>query len=621
VIALFFSACSNPANPEDPEYTVTIATPLTTGSVSAAPTGGPAGTEITLTVEPITGYRLKAGTLKYNNGSADVPITGTGFVLPAANVTVTAEFEIIPANYTVTIASPLQNGSVTAAPVSGPQGTTITLTVAPAIGYALKAGSLKYNNGSADVPITGTSFSLPAANVTVTAEFEATVPAGQKVDEGIEALVEGRFDAAIDAFETAYQQDHANREAIIYSSLGKLASIAKDQNVRNLLRDRLGFNEYPGTIDSLIAGDWIESYHQVGLPGMDLPAWLTETGSYTDNLTGDGPLLRGSAWPLLLFANLADKNQNGLNTLLDAILSSVFGASFEEAAGRFSALAYNQSVEVDKDVIDAFGLSEILEGDDLYIGKAELDLLFSAVRLVKATLEWVAAYDWNTDVSFLQSDWQTLADRIGTLTPSSLPFRNNFMKDRDNGVTMTKSRNDFLKAIGDALATYDHLAGADSELPGAYVDTLKENGWVKDGLNKLKIAIEGNGRFYVPEQTPSGNTYNNSSINAVVGFDMGKLFNPGQLAIDQLVEMESDGRSPQFYSFSAWNNSPAHVVDTKDHIDSLDESWYVGFKLKVSRIKEVIVLGREIDRIEELEGEMPLFPAKIGKDLYGLYHK
>jgi formylglycine-generating enzyme required for sulfatase activity len=49
-------------------------------------------------------------------------------------------------------------------------GTTITLTVTPASGYSL--GSLKYNDGS-DHTITGTSFTMPAANVTVSGTFTA----------------------------------------------------------------------------------------------------------------------------------------------------------------------------------------------------------------------------------------------------------------------------------------------------------------------------------------------------------------------------------------------------------------------------------------------------------------
>ena len=71
-------------------YTVTIGT-LTNGSISANPTSGVEGTEITLTVNPGDLYRLKTGTLKY--GSTLINETTQKFNLPAENVTVIAEFE------------------------------------------------------------------------------------------------------------------------------------------------------------------------------------------------------------------------------------------------------------------------------------------------------------------------------------------------------------------------------------------------------------------------------------------------------------------------------------------------------------------------------------------------
>ncbi|GHV82555.1 hypothetical protein AGMMS49991_11130 [Spirochaetia bacterium] len=78
-----------------------------------------------------------------------------------------------PSVYTVTIAQGIQNGSITADPVSGIAGTEVTLTVSPAGGYQLKSGSLKYNDG-ADHDIAGTSFLLPARNVIVSGEFVST---------------------------------------------------------------------------------------------------------------------------------------------------------------------------------------------------------------------------------------------------------------------------------------------------------------------------------------------------------------------------------------------------------------------------------------------------------------
>jgi hypothetical protein len=154
-------------------YTVSIGT-LSYGNITAEPQYGPGGTPIILTIQPDSGYRLKADTLKYNDGT-DHLISGNSFVLPLADVTVSAKFELVPSNnYTVSIA-PLINGNITAEPQNGTVGTTITLTIQPKnSSFRLKANTLKYNDGT-DHPISGNSFPLPAANVTVSAEFEAVI--------------------------------------------------------------------------------------------------------------------------------------------------------------------------------------------------------------------------------------------------------------------------------------------------------------------------------------------------------------------------------------------------------------------------------------------------------------
>ena len=148
-------------------YTVSIGT-LTGGSITAAPTATTFGETVNLTIVPNTGMRLKAGTLRYNNG-AEHEITGTSFMMPAANVTVEAEFEAIV--YTVSIGA-LTGGSITATPTATTFGETVNLTIVPDTGMRMKAGMLRYNDGT-EHEITGTSFTMPAANVTVEAEFEA----------------------------------------------------------------------------------------------------------------------------------------------------------------------------------------------------------------------------------------------------------------------------------------------------------------------------------------------------------------------------------------------------------------------------------------------------------------
>ncbi len=77
-----------------PKHTVSIGT-INGGTITASPTTAVEGSTINLTVTPNSGNQLKAGTLKYNDGT-DHNITGTSFTMPAVNVTVTAEFETKP---------------------------------------------------------------------------------------------------------------------------------------------------------------------------------------------------------------------------------------------------------------------------------------------------------------------------------------------------------------------------------------------------------------------------------------------------------------------------------------------------------------------------------------------
>lgn len=76
----------------------------------------------------------------------------------------------------ITIAS-LTGGSITASPITAVQGSTINLTITPNPGMRLKEGTLKYSDGT-DHSISGTSFTMPASDVIVSAEFETmpTVP-------------------------------------------------------------------------------------------------------------------------------------------------------------------------------------------------------------------------------------------------------------------------------------------------------------------------------------------------------------------------------------------------------------------------------------------------------------
>ena len=90
-----------------------------------------------------------------------------------------------PAEYTVTAATDIENGTVKVSATSAKAGDTVTVTATPADGYELDTITVTDANGTA-VAVNDSKFTMPAENVTVSAVFKAasvTPPASG--DKGI----------------------------------------------------------------------------------------------------------------------------------------------------------------------------------------------------------------------------------------------------------------------------------------------------------------------------------------------------------------------------------------------------------------------------------------------------
>ncbi len=154
-------------------YTVSCGT-FDNGSVEASAATAIVGTPVTLTISPMSGYRL--GTLSVTDADGSpVELSGSGntrtFTMPAKNVTVAAIFNAV---YTVNVGT-FANGSVTASPTSAVAGTRVTLTASPSYNNYRLASLTVTDAGGASVSVSGTgnsrTFTMPANNVTVSAEF------------------------------------------------------------------------------------------------------------------------------------------------------------------------------------------------------------------------------------------------------------------------------------------------------------------------------------------------------------------------------------------------------------------------------------------------------------------
>lgn len=151
-----------------PKYNITV-NDSGNGSVSADMQTATAGTTVTVTVDPAEGYELDA--LTVNDGDVTVTKGEDGkytFVMPNAEVTVSATFKKIP--HSITIAE-TENGTVTSDKQTATEGETVTLTVTPAAQY--KLGTITVTDATgAPVTVTDKTFVMPASDVTVTATFE-----------------------------------------------------------------------------------------------------------------------------------------------------------------------------------------------------------------------------------------------------------------------------------------------------------------------------------------------------------------------------------------------------------------------------------------------------------------
>ena len=159
------------APPAPTKYTVTVTTEGG-GTASASPAKTAAGTEITLTATPNTGYHFKEWQVE---SLAGLVITNNKFTMPDSNVAVKAIFEedspFAPTKHTVTVKTD-GNGIAFASPLLAVAGTEITLTAMPKKGYHFK----EWQVISGGVAIENNKFLMPDSNVEVNAVFEKDAP-------------------------------------------------------------------------------------------------------------------------------------------------------------------------------------------------------------------------------------------------------------------------------------------------------------------------------------------------------------------------------------------------------------------------------------------------------------
>lgn len=140
-------------------HNVTVGT-VANGTVTVDKTKAAAGAVVTVTATPNDHYALTGITT-----SPELTLTDNKFTMPDSDVTVSATF-VEDVKYTVSV-DPTVNGTVSVSTTETYAGETVTVTATPDAGYELDTILV---DGTA---ITGSTFTMPASNVTVTVTFKA----------------------------------------------------------------------------------------------------------------------------------------------------------------------------------------------------------------------------------------------------------------------------------------------------------------------------------------------------------------------------------------------------------------------------------------------------------------
>jgi hypothetical protein len=547
------------------------------------------------------------------------------FPMPAGDVEVSVKFEEAPSGvFAVSVDSNITHGEILTDPTGYSSGSEVILTVIPEPGYGLVSRSLVVSGLSPLNDAPPYKFTI-TGHVTVTAQFEQKDAAGLK-QNGWNALSAGEYDAAVVFYESAYQLNPSDPEIIIYSSLGKLGTLLLNHDVRTILSS-LDFSIIPSTLKDWICDKdwtgveddrWYETYSGIYFDPVDGTAFvyydedatLPKLGTNIQGFPGGflnfkivhkyGYLDPPSRiiWPNLLFWALITNNRDGFNSRLDDILKYVFGADFEEAASRIAKLKYDDPrVLLNERLKERFELEEFYGAGDTYIGKAEMDMIFSYLRAIKAAVEYLASYDWEIQLRTwlldeIEGDWgleKTLENmfRMGrvrddrkdfwkdSITISRiLPLKNNFLKIR-NRSSMVKAKEEFINAVNTAQAAIEYYFGSDNHLSNTAKANLNSKyRWIRGALSQAKTALATDGIFYFPKKLPKtdsekematawpngeADVYLGNSKNRVYGIDMGQFFTPGKFTLTNLFTTTAAGTIPVLYRLK-WQEDAEHNI-------------------------------------------------------------
>ena len=251
----------------------------------------------------------------------------------------------------------------------------------------------------------------------------------------------------------------------------------------------------------------------------------------------------------LLLSNFFTCNAEGFNKLIDNILN-VYNNRFENAKTLVADLK-QESITVPADIIEALGLGEFLGENTVKIGKAEVDVLFSAMDIYKGLFQWFSSYDLSLDLNVIKnrmfqlynpndpySSWNNVPNRYAKNVSMNMEaliadlccLTNEKTFTVRSESAMAASKNTILNAANKILASYEYITGNSKTYPSEVKAQIEEYaGPVYVQVKEFAKALKDGTVFEIQNQAGK----------SVFAIDLGKFFTAGYFT--NLVEKNSKG--------------------------------------------------------------------------------
>lgn len=470
------------------------------------------------------------------------------------------------------------------------------------------------------------------------------------VAQGISYLKEKKFDEAYTCFENAYAKDSTNVDAQFWATLLKITSVSTDSSTVSLMREKIGFVDYPSSMTSLFSEKWFNSryygykdgfyvvadaddydehdcirgtitpasspqdycffwfdnghgvswqsgkflftpsptggcytnYFTIGsdtyssvsqilakypgspvyarsnhvldvtdvrmLPRIEIPSWASSTIDGATGVEGDSAsALSGDDYFVYLALNLIERNPNGLNSMVDSVLSGPFGASLDQAFAMIDALPDSAQLTIPNDLLAVYTETGDLPEVAVKLNKAELLAFAGSCKVFKSMIEVLSSYDLNYPLAFARRDMWTddgesaLADLYAQVNP----IESGFMKNRSSSArtaakaTLDSAIDDYTDAITLLLGNIEKTGYLDGMTGGGYdsgdVADAKQNLADSQSLiDRLKTALEDETQLYVNPDALNGGSLD--ELLATTGASDQWAFTPATLYTTDILD-------------------------------------------------------------------------------------